>query len=126
MRAASDFFVAAFVRRLFQAGGFAAVSKRGAAEAGAIFILVDRLDGTLDLYGPAPQAYFVETPDGRLFERVLSQADREAVDARLASEARMDPDYWLVEAEARDGQVDLPLADDGDEAPKKPDPWPFR
>ncbi|MTH97282.1 DUF1491 family protein [Roseibium sp. RKSG952] len=123
MRVTSDFFVSALVRRVFQFGGFAAVSRRGAAEAGAIFVSVDRLDGTYDLYGPAPQAYFVETPDGRLFERVFSQSDRAAIESRLSSEARMDPDYWLVEVEARGGAIDLPLADeDGD---KKSDPWPF-
>ncbi|MHA7772158.1 DUF1491 family protein [Roseibium sp. M-1] len=109
MRVTSDFFVSALVRRIFGEGGFAAVSKRGAPEAGAVFVCVDRLDGTFDFYGPAPQAYFSDQPQGRLFEKVLDQTDREAVGARLKSEARMDPDYWLVDIEARDGRVDLPL-----------------
>jgi hypothetical protein len=112
MRVTSEFFVSALVRRVFGEGGFAAVSRRGAPEAGAVFICVDRLDGSFDFYGPAPQAMFSSLPDGRLFERIFEQADREKVNARLAGEARMDPDYWLVDIEARDGRIDLPLAQD--------------
>lgn len=110
MRVTSEFFVSALVRRIFGEGGFAAVSRKGAPEAGAVFVCVDRLDGSYDFYGPAPQAMFAEQPQGRLFECILEKSGREAVDSRLASEARMDPDYWLVEIEARDGRVDLPLA----------------
>lgn len=117
MRLTSDFYVSALVRRIFGEGGFAAVSKRGAAEAGAIFVHVDRLDGTHDLYGPAPQAFFAEPKDGRLFEKVLSETDKEAILTRLASEDRMDPDYWLVEVEARNGAIDLPVASDDDDKP---------
>ncbi len=115
MRVTSEFFVSALVRRVFGEGGFAAVSKRGAPEAGAVFICVDRLDGGFDFYGPAPQAMFSDQPQGRLFEQVLFKAERDAIDGRLASEARMDPDYWLVDIEARDGLIDLPLAQDEEE-----------
>ncbi len=116
MRITSDFFVGALVRKVFAANGFAAVSKRGAKEAGAIFVVVDHLDGALDLYGPAPQAMFSEQPDGRLFEKVLERAERSAITDRLAGEDRMDPDYWVVEIESRDGQVDLPLAEETEES----------
>jgi hypothetical protein len=116
MRVTSDFFVSALVRRVFGEGGFAAVSRRGAPEAGAVFICVDRLDGNFDFYGPAPQAMFSSLPDGRLFEQIFEQVDKDVIDTRLASEARMDPDYWLVDIEARDGEIDLPLAQD------KPEP----
>jgi len=112
MRVTSEFFVSALVRRVFGEGGFAAVSKKGAPEAGAVFVCVDRLDRSFDFYGPAPQAMLSDTPQGRLFERVLAKSDRAAIDERLASEARMDPDYWLVDIEARDGRVDLPLAEE--------------
>ncbi|KZM49215.1 DUF1491 family protein [Labrenzia sp. OB1] len=122
MRVTSDFFVSALVRRIFNGGGFAAVSKRGAPEAGAVFVSVDRLDGTYDFYGPAPQSMFSDLPDGRLFERVLLQADREMLADRLQKEGRMDPDYWLVEIEARDGQVELPLATDEPAADPTMDP----
>ena len=116
MRVTSEFFVSALVRRIFGEGGFAAVSKKGAPEAGAVFVCVDRLDGTYDFYGPAPQAMFSKLPQGRLFERIFEGTERAAIDGRLASEARMDPDFWLVEIEAREGRVELPLAEE--EAPE--------
>ncbi|MEP4770935.1 MAG: DUF1491 family protein [Roseibium sp.] len=115
MRVTSDFFVSAFVRKVFGEGGFAAIAKKGAPEAGVILILVDRLDGSFDLYGPAPQAMFSEQPQGRLFEQVFSTVDRETIDQRLANEVRMDPDFWVVEVEAREGEVDLPLIVDDPE-----------
>ena len=117
--------MSALVRRLFGEGGFAAVSRRGAEAAGAVFVSVDRLDGSFDLYGPAPQAFFSEQPQGRLFERILSGAEAAAVAERLQREARMDPDYWLVEAESREGTIDLPLAENEGDQPS-PDAGLFR
>ncbi|MET1411042.1 DUF1491 family protein [Roseibium sp. HPY-6] len=113
MRVTSEFFVSALVRRIFTEGGFAAISRRGAEEAGAVFVSIDRLDGSFDLYGPAPQAMFSDQPLGRLFEKILSSVDTTDISQRLQNEARMDPDYWLVEIEAREGDAGLPLAQDG-------------
>ncbi|MEP3045815.1 MAG: DUF1491 family protein [Roseibium sp.] len=110
MRVTSDFFVSALVRKIFGEGGFAAVSQKGAAEAGVILIIVDRLDGTFDLYGPAPQAMFSDQPHGRLFEKLLDGTDRACIDQKLNSEKRMDPDFWIVEIESSGGKVDIPLA----------------
>lgn len=111
-RVTSDFFVSAYVRRRNDAGCFTAVVKRGAAEAGAIFVKIARLDGTADLYGPAPQAFFggEETPadGGRLFERLLEAVPEHEVEERLARERRFDPDCWIVECEDRGG---APLLD---------------
>ncbi|HEY5217100.1 MAG TPA: DUF1491 family protein, partial [Pseudolabrys sp.] len=56
MRLKSRIWVAAYVRRCHIEGAFAAVRRRGADEAGAVYIKVNRLDGTGMLYGPAPQA----------------------------------------------------------------------
>ncbi|MET0943059.1 MAG: DUF1491 family protein, partial [Mesorhizobium sp.] len=39
MRVTSELWVSALTRRVFSGGGFAAILKRGAAEAGAVFIL---------------------------------------------------------------------------------------
>jgi hypothetical protein len=124
-RVTSDFYVSSLVRRIFSEGGFAAVSKRGAMEAGAVFVSIDRLDGLFDLYGPAPQSMFSELPNGRLFEQLFSSVEKEALLERLNNEARMDPDYWLVEIEARDGLVDLPLAKDEEEETESRDFFRF-
>lgn len=108
MRLTSEFFVSAVVRRAFTEGAFAAVTKRGAAEAGAVFLIVDRLDGTADLYGPAPQSFMESGPSERRFERVLASVDRLALLERLDKERRFDSDLWIVEIEDRAGRSFLP------------------
>ncbi|SDT98581.1 DUF1491 family protein [Stappia sp. ES.058] len=106
MRLTSDFFVSALVRRCFSENAYASIVSKGALEAGAIYIVVDRRDGCFDLYGPAPQSAFEgATPGSRLFEVLLTFADKDDVDRRLASERRMDPDVWIVEIEDREGRV---------------------
>lgn len=107
MRLKSAIWVAAYIRRCQVEGVFAAVRRRGAEEAGAIFIKVNRLDGTADLYGPAPQATFDEAqPTDRAFSAPLkAQPAPEAdVEAYLSRETRFDPDVWIVETEEREGR----------------------
>lgn len=100
IRVTSDFFVSALVRRVFSAGGFAAIEKRGSPEAGAIFIRQSSRFGTQTLYGPAPQTVFDEETSGdRRFEIRLKDSDRDAIDALIAREKRYDSDLWLVELE---------------------------
>ncbi len=106
MRLKSAIWVAAYIRRCQVEGVFAAVRRRGAEEAGAIFIKVNRLDGSADLYGPAPQATFDEAqPADRAFTSLKAQPAAEGdVEAYLAREARFDPDVWIVETEDRAGR----------------------
>src|SRR5258708_23125558 len=73
MRLKSGIWVAAYLRRCQIEGAAAVLRRRGAEEAGAIFIKVSRLDGTADLYGPAPQSAFHEA---RPSERVFSPAPK--------------------------------------------------
>lgn len=114
-RVTSDFFVSAYVRRRNDAGFFTAVVRRGAVEAGAIFVKVSRLDGTADLYGPVPQALFDAGDDavagGRVFERLATAAADGEIEARLASERRFDPDCWIIETEDRAGGSDLDVVE---------------
>lgn len=103
MRVTTDLWVSALLRRVFSAGGFAAVLKRGAAEAGAVFVVHRRRFGDATLYGPAPQALYAEGPvEERRFVAVLNEADETAIAARLEKEARFDADLWVVEIEAED------------------------
>lgn len=100
MRVTSDLWVSALLRRVFAEGGFGAIMRRGATEAGAVFLVTrDRMGGT-SLYGPAPQsAYDTGRPDERHFVELESDVDSSVIDARLASEMRFDPDIWVVEIE---------------------------
>jgi hypothetical protein len=108
MRLKSGIWVAAYLRRCNVEGVFAAVRRRGAEEAGAVFIKDSRLDGTATLYGPAPQSAFNDAlPSDRLFTIVMgrdapvAEAD---IEARLQREIRFDPDIWIVESEDRAGR----------------------
>jgi hypothetical protein len=52
MRLRSDIFVSALIRRAEVQGAVAMLRRRGAAEAGAIFVKLDRLDGRRRLAPP--------------------------------------------------------------------------
>ena len=116
-RIRSDFWVAAHLRRCAVAGIDAVLRRRGAAEAGAIFVKVDRLDGTASLYGPAPQSLLDEDRGGRLFTSILDGSPGLGVDERMGREIRFDPDLWWIEIEDRAGRHFLDLAQDGHPRP---------
>jgi hypothetical protein len=106
MRVTSSLWVGAYVRRCHAEGAVATVARHGAEEAGAIFIIVDRLTGSADLYGPAPQSLFSQSrPSERLFQRLLENEPLDAVAARLDRETRFDPDLWIVAVEDRDARI---------------------
>jgi len=107
MRLKSALWVAAYMRRCQVEGVFAVLRRRGAEEAGAIFVRISRLDGTSDLFGPAPQSAFDAAPAAsRAFTPSLDQqpAPDATIDAYLAREIKFDPDIWIVEVEDRGGR----------------------
>jgi hypothetical protein len=110
MRVTSDFFAAQLVRRVFGDGGFAAIERRGAEAAGAIFILVRRRDGSLDLYGPAAQTHSADDGGRRFMREALG--DEAALEARFAREARFDPDFWVIEIETSTPEAYIEIAED--------------
>lgn len=103
-RLTSSIFVSAVIRRVNGAGGFATVLRRGSDEAGAIFVCVpgERGQGTA-LYGQVPQSVFAEKEDtaagGRLFEQLAEGLSQDELDSRFEREARLDPDFWVIELE---------------------------
>jgi len=107
VRLKSGIWVSAYLRRCAVEGAYAVVRRRGAEEAGAIFVKIDRLDGTSDLFGPAPQSEFEEAhPVARAFVACLKAqpAPDADVEAYLARQIRFDPDLWIVEVEDRAGR----------------------
>ncbi len=106
MRLKSAIWVAAYIRRCNLEGASAVVRRRGAEEAGAIFVKLNRLDGTAELFGPAPQSLFDARPIDRLFCRclVVQPVAEEKIEERLARELRFDSDAWIVEVEDRAGR----------------------
>lgn len=112
MRLKSALWVAAYLRRCQVEGVNAVVRRRGAEEAGAIFVRICRLDGTSDLFGPAPQSE-IDTERGadRTFSPSLAvqPVPDAAIEAYLAREINFDPDVWIVEVEERSGRSFLDL-----------------
>jgi hypothetical protein len=112
MRLKSSIWVAAYLRRCQTAGIFGAVRRRGAEEAGAVFVKVALLDGRAMLYIPAPQTVYDHSrPIERFFTPTSPEPVPEAsVEERLAREIRFDPDAWIIETEDRAGRHFLDLA----------------
>ncbi len=108
MRLKTALWVADYLRRCQVEGAFAVVRRRGAEEAGAVFVRISRLDGTSDLFGPAPQSTLDTGSRGadRSFTASFAQqpAPDAAVEAKLASEMKFDPDVWIVEVEEPSGR----------------------
>jgi hypothetical protein len=105
LRLRTDFWIAALRRRAEAAGAYVSIARRGADEAGAVFVTVDRRNGAFDLYGPAPQSVFDDTrPSDRLFVLMLGAVALEEIERRMDGEIRFDPDLWLVDIEDREGR----------------------
>ena len=112
MRLKSSIWVAAYLRRCQTEGVFGAVRRRGAEEAGAVFVKLALLDGTAFLFAPAPQSLY---DDGRPADRVFvattpSPIAEQAIEERLLKEIKFDSDVWIVEVEDRLGRHFLELA----------------
>lgn len=112
MRLKTALWVAAYLRRCQVEGAFAVVRRRGAEESGAVFVRICRLDGTSDLFGPAPQSA-IDTSRGadRSFTPSFTQqpVPDATADAYLAREIKFDSDVWIVEVEERGGRNFLDL-----------------
>ena len=83
MRLKSSIWVAAYLRRCQTVGIFGAVRRRGAEEAGAVFVKVALLDGNAMLYAPAPQTVYDESrPAERLVCAGIAAAGAGAIGGR--------------------------------------------
>jgi len=110
----TEIWVSALIRRAQIEGAFAAVARRGDADAGAVMVKVATLDGRARLYGPARDG------DGERVWLDLSAGslgdDEREVDAYCRRRAENDPDLWVIEIEDKKGRhflmerVDLPSA----------------
>ena len=107
MRLKSEIWVQAFMRRCNVDGKYCTVVAKGAPEAGAVFIIINRLDGHFHLFGPAPGPAFDEPGDRRFIEELPYPASEAEVSALLARRRKFDSDLWVVEVEDRHGTAGL-------------------
>lgn len=105
MRLKSEIWVRAYLRRCQAENVPAVIVRRGDEAAGAIFISVARLDGTVELYGPAPAGMSGSETD-RQWVRCLGPVPVAQAEANryLARQREYDPDLWIIEIEDRDGR----------------------
>ena len=114
MRVTSDFWVSAYLKARNAKHKPSVLMRRGATEAGAIFVRVDRLDGSYDLFQPANQFAYQQqhiAKGERLFEACLQSASIFDVMDKIDAEEKFDRDFWLLETECPDGSHDLLLAE---------------
>ena len=103
MRLKSSLFVSALMRSESLNGSFCTIVRKGAEEAGAIFIVHNKISNFIDLYGPAPQMFLEESnPSERYFELLHKEINESEVKENLDKQIRFDPDCWVVELEKRD------------------------
>jgi len=105
MRVKSEVWVKAYLRRCQAEGVPVVIARRGDEAAGAIFICIDRLDGTVLLYGPAPSGVTGGETERR-WVRCLGPgpASRADADRYLNRQREFDPDLWVIEFEDRAGR----------------------
>jgi len=96
----TDVWVGALIRRVEIGGGFAAVTRKGDPNGGAVLVkAVNRSDGSARLYAEATRA------DGeRVWMQPLASTEERALDAYAERARRIDPDLWVVEIEDREGR----------------------
>ena len=105
MRIKSGLWVSAYVRRLGAIPVPAMVLKRGDADAGAIFIKVNGLDGHASVLRPALSMLGEDTPERRWVYAVgPGESDESEADAYLARQREFDADLWIIEVEDRQGR----------------------
>jgi hypothetical protein len=105
MRVKSEVWVKAYLRRCQAEAVPVVIARRGDEAAGAIFICINRLDGTVSLYGPAPSG----TAGGETERRWVNclgsgPASAEEADRYLNRQREFDPDIWIVEVEDKAGR----------------------
>ena len=105
MRLKSEIWVSVYLRRCQAEAIPVVVVRRGDAEAGAIFISVDKLDGTACLYGPAPAGLVTGDVDRRWVRCLRDRASTpEDVELFLARQLEFDSDLWILEIEDKAGR----------------------
>jgi hypothetical protein len=105
LRLKSGIWVSAYIRQLGALAIPVLVVRRGDADAGAIFIKINTLDGFAQVLRPA-SAGIGQGEAGRFWTVAMREgkAEERAADAYLARQADFDSDMWVIEVEDREGR----------------------
>lgn len=104
-RLKSEFWVKAYIKSCNLHGLPVFVTNKGDPDAGAIFIKVNKLDGSCLLFVPAP-AGFERNEHERMWSLFSHDIPLQLndVETYLAKQIRFDPDIWVLELESQTGQ----------------------
>jgi hypothetical protein len=91
-------------------GHFGAVIHSGAAEAGSVLLVVNRLNGTHDVMETPPGPAYTDEGVRRFVKTNTTSLPWPDVSARVARLRKTDPDLWVVEVEDRSGYGGMQLA----------------
>ncbi len=107
MSVTSSIWTSAYIRRCNINALPCTVVRKGAAEAGAIFVCIRISEQEVWIMGPPPGPTLDDIGE-RIFEPRMPKAvtQREA-DAYIARQADFDADIWVIEVEDRDGTAFL-------------------
>lgn len=99
-RLPSALAASALIRRVHDAGGFAAVRAKGDAQAGAFLLLALGRNGAIRVYerglGPAGEPAMIESTP--------ADASAEAVESYWRRRRDRDPDLWVIELDVPDAE----------------------
>ena len=99
----TDIWVSSYLKRCNLAGLMGVVVKKGAAEAGTVFVCVRRADDQVKLLGPPAGPAFDEIGERRFEHRFEEPVHQKQVDDYLKRQLEFDPDIWILEVEDRKG-----------------------
>lgn len=101
-------WVAAYLRRCAAEGLAVYVARRGDADAGAILIKVDYLNGETMVYAPAIGASTLDHDD-RQWARLTGPdpVDEERAEQAIGRQVNFDPDIWVIVVEDKTGAAQL-------------------
>lgn len=104
MRLKAGIWVDAYLRRCGAEGLGVYVARRGDADAGAILIKVDYLNGETMVYAPAIGASDLDHDD-RQWARLTGPdpVNEERAEQMIERQANFDPDIWVIVVEDRTG-----------------------
>src|SRR5258708_30117781 len=92
VRLKSAIYVQALIRRCEVAGAQAFLVRRGAEEAGAVFLKINRLDRTCTVLSPARRG------EERIWTRPIGESSDDArAPASFAKQIPNAPHFWIVE-----------------------------
>ncbi len=106
-RLKSELWVQALLRRCSVEGKFGAVLHKGNAEAGAVMIVINHLNGTHTLLGPPPGPAYDDEGQRRFEKRTANSETWPNLIPLIERARRFDEDLWVVEIEDRDGLAGL-------------------